>query len=339
MLRSRQLLYLSIPIVLSAISMNLVLSQLSEASSTSKAVPTKRIMLIESNVNKLHPDATSELKQQIVEIAVNAIKNQIFIEGGSFMMGDFGMKCKSDRYAPTWEEGTVCYATHTLDDKPAHKVTLSNYSLSKYETSLYEKERYHLAHGLPLPLEKRRKKKPNHWSVQPNVAAGTGGWQEAKDQCLWLGKLTGYAFDLPTEAQWEFAARNRGKKIFYATNDGTIKRNLNTPDDKIFPVDSFPPNPLGFHHLQSNASEWVNDWYDDKYYHHSPAHDPQGPDAPHTVKLLNKEPGIFRVLRGGNIRWDPTVMTNRVPYPAVLDVPYSTSKGFRCAIQSPKPIN
>ncbi len=283
MLRSRQLLYLSIPIVLSAISMNLVLSQSSEASSTSKDVPTERIILIESNVNKLHPDATSELKQQIVEIAINAIKNQIFIEGGSFMMGDFGMKCKSDRHAPTWEKGTVCYATHTLDDKPAHKVTLSNYSLSKYETSLYEKERYHLAHGLPLPLEKRRKKKPNHWSVQPNVAAGTGGWQEAKDQCLWLGKLTGYAFDLPTEAQWEFAARNRGKKIFYATNDGTIKRNQNTPDDKIFPVDSFPPNPLGFHHLQSNASEWVNDWYDDKYYQNSPEHDPQGPDTPPTV--------------------------------------------------------
>lgn len=339
MLRSRQLLYLSIPIALSAISMNLALSQSSEASSTSKEVTTERVMLIESNVNKLHPDATSELKQQIVEIAVNAIKNQIFIEGGTFMMGDFGMKCKSDRYAPTWEEGTACYATHTLDDKPAHKVTLSNYSLSKYETSLYEKERYNLAHGLPLPLEKRRKKKPNHWSVQPNVAAGTGGWQEAKDQCLWLGKLTGYAFDLPSEAQWEFAARNRGMKIFYATNDGTIKRNQNTPDDKIFPVDSFPPNPLGFHHLQSNASEWVNDWYDDKYYQNSPEHDPQGPDTPPTVKLQNKKPGVFRVLRGGNVSWSPTVMTNRAPYSETIKAPYYGNFSFRCAVQSPNPIN
>lgn len=340
MLRSRQLLYLSIPIVLSAISMNLVLSQSSEASSTSKDVPTKRIMLIESNVNKLHPDATSELKQQIVGIAVNAIKNQIFIEGGSFMMGDFGMKCKSDRYAPTWEEGTVCYATHTLDDKPAHKVTLSSYSLSKYETSLYEKERYHLAHDLPLPLEKRRKKKPNHWSVQPNVAAGTGGWQEAKDQCLWLGKLTGYAFDLPTEAQWEFAARNRGKKIFYATNDGTIKRDQNTPDNKVFSVDSFPANPLGLHHMQSNVPEWVNDWFDDKYYQNSPEHNPQGPSEPPIVQLLNKDPGHFRVLRGGSISWGPTVMTNRAPFPAQIGKhPYYSRYGFRCAVQSPNPIN
>ncbi|MCV6621443.1 MAG: formylglycine-generating enzyme family protein, partial [Cellvibrionaceae bacterium] len=298
----------------------------------------ERIQLIQQNIDSLHPDASSELKQQILEIAIKAIENQIFVEGGSFMMGDFGMKCKSDRYAPTWEEGTECYATFYQDDKPAHKVTLTSYSLSKYETSLYEKERYHLAYDLPLPYPKMRKKKPNHWTLNPKIAAGTGSWQEAKDQCLWLGSLTGYAFDLPTEAQWEFAARNRGQKIFYATNDGTIVRDVNTPTKKVFPVDSFPPSPLGFHHLQSNVTEWVNDWFDDKYYQHSPEYDPQGPEKPPIVKLTNKNPGHFRIVRGGNTSWSPTVMTNRAPTPPRLSVEYSSGTGFRCAVQSPTPV-
>ena len=340
MLPTPRILAIATPVVAITIGLTVFFTTQATVTVTSDKVSAERIQLIQQNIDSLHPNASSELKQQILEIAVKAIENQIFVEGGSFMMGDFGMKCKSDLYAPTWEEGTECYATHTLDDKPAHKVTLTSYSLSKYETSLYEKERYHLAHGLPQPLEKRRKKKPDHWSVQPNIAAGTGGWQEAKDQCLWLGKLTGYAFDLPTEAQWEFAARNRGQKIFYATNDGTIKLNKNTPDDQVFPIDSFPPNPLGFHHLQSNVTEWVNDWFDDKYYQNSPEYNPQGPSEPPIVKLINKDPGHFRVMRGGSISWDPTVMTNRAPFPAILGKrDYYTRYGFRCAIQSSEPIN
>ena len=327
------------PVLVAAFGLTVFFTTQATATVASDKVSAERIQLIQQNIDSLHPDTSSELKQQILEIAVKAIENQIFVEGGSFMMGDFGMKCKSDRYAPTWEEGTECYATFHQDDKPAHKVTLTSYSLSMYETSLYEKERYHLAHRLPQPLEKRRKKKPDHWSVQPNIAAGTGGWQEAKDQCLWLGKLTGYAFDLPTEAQWEFAARNRGQKIFYATNDGTIRRHDNTPDDEIYPVDSFPPSPLGFHHMQSNASEWVNDWYDNKYYQNSPEHNPQGPDEPPIVKLINKNPGYYRIVRGGNISWDPTVMTNRAPYPAKIGkYPYYGDFGFRCAVQSPTAV-
>ncbi|MCV6622758.1 MAG: formylglycine-generating enzyme family protein, partial [Cellvibrionaceae bacterium] len=109
----------------------------------------------------------------------------------------------------------------------------------------------------------------------------------------------------------------------------------NTPDDEVYPVDSFPPNPLGFHHMQSNVAEWVNDWYDDRYYQNSPEHNPQGPDKPPIVKLINKDPGHFRVLRGGNISWSPTVMTNRAPFPAKLGKhPYYSRYGFRCAVQS-----
>lgn len=338
MLARKRLFLLAIPAAISTISLGLFLSSSPAIAITSNKVSAERIQLIQENIEKLHPNASKELKQQIAEIAVKAIENQIFVEGGTFMMGDFGMKCKSDRYAPTWEEGTVCYATVDLDDKPAHQVILSSYSLSKYETSLYEKERYHLAHGLPLPYERMRKKKPNHWTLNPTIAAGTGSWQEAKDQCLWLGKLTGYEFDLPTEAQWEYAARDRGKKVFYATNDGTIKRNINIPNDEIFPVDSFPPNPLGLHHMQSNVTEWVNDWFDDKYYQNSPELDPKGPEEPPIVKVLNKEPGHFRILRGGSINWSPTVMTNRAPYSAILDVEYSSRIGFRCSVQSTNPV-
>lgn len=91
--------------------------------------------------------------------------------------------------------------------------------------------------------------------------------------------------------------------------------------------------------MQSNVTEWVNDWYDDKYYHNSPELNPTGPVTPPVVNVLNEDPGHFKVMRGGSISWDPTVMTNRAPFTSVLGKnPYYSRYGFRCSIQSSKPI-
>ncbi|KAF7963965.1 hypothetical protein AWV80_03925 [Cupriavidus sp. UYMU48A] len=135
-------------------------------------------------------------------------------------------------------------------------------------------------------------------------------WQQAKDYCQWLGKQTGVPFDLPTEAQWEYAARSRGQNFIWATDNGNMDKGRNmasaeqkrllrpvvrtAPDDPtnvsramLFPVGVFPPNPLGLHDVNANGWEWMQDWYDANWYRVSPELDPKGPPT-----------GTLRSLRG-----------------------------------------
>ena len=309
----------------------------------SAVVSTDKINQIIASVERLHPDIDAELKQQVAEIAVRSIENQIFVEGGSFNMGDFGMPCNIDHNKPVYDPNDVCNSTINPYDRPVHKVTLDSYSLSKYETTVYEFEHFKLAHNQPLPEPEFRKDEPDHWMFTPVNPTGTQKWQEAKDYCLWIGQLTDDKFDLPTEAQWEYAARERGKYIYYATNDGTLKDNQNFPRTafqkvELLPVDSFPPSPLGFYHLQSNAVEWVNDWFDPDYYKHSPEYNPQGPEGPVEASIHNDPPRILKVMRGGSTSWSPTVIMRRAT--AIPDVEVHAPKlGFRCAIRDANPIN
>ncbi|SER20915.1 Formylglycine-generating enzyme, required for sulfatase activity, contains SUMF1/FGE domain [Amphritea atlantica] len=304
----------------------------------SEVVSPDKIKQIIANVERLHPDISDELKQQVAEIAVKSIENQIFVEGGSFDMGDFGMPCNSYLDRPVYNPNDICNSTINPYDRPVHKVTLDSFSMSKYETSVYEFEHFKLAHHQPLPEPEFRKEQPHHWWFTPTNPTGTQKWQEAKDYCLWIGQLTEKKFDLPTEAQWEYAARDRGKYIYYATNDGTLKGDINLPKDDLHPIDSFPPSPLGFYHLQSNAVEWVNDWFDPDYYKHSPEHNPQGPAGPVKASIHNDPPQILKVLRGGSTSWDEDVVMRRATQKPIMKHHYVTY-GFRCAIQDVKPIN
>ncbi|HFT1589730.1 TPA: formylglycine-generating enzyme family protein, partial [Klebsiella pneumoniae] len=123
-------------------------------------------------------------------------------------------------------------------------------------------------------------------------------WQQAKDYCQWLGKESDKNIDLPTEAQWEYAARSRGQYLPFSTNNGNFELGSNIPEQKkldeytdgygfpIYPIGKYPPNPLGLYDMGLSGAEWSNDWYSTDYSH-SPVYDPQGP-----VK------GNEKVLRG-----------------------------------------
>jgi formylglycine-generating enzyme len=311
----------------------------------SKVIDDEKVAEIQQTIAEKYPNADSELQHHILDVAVKAIDNMVFIEGGSFMMGDFGMPCDMDVdiNLAKWEPGASCMSSIGSVETGAnhlHKVTLSNYSLSKYETTYYDMNAYRLAHKLELieaRFNARRLKR----------ATSVKNWQEAKDYCTWLRDLTKYPFDLPTEAQWEYAARNRGQNIYYATNDGEvrpkkrgryIKRadgstyykdwqpdewNYPTPDDYHNDVDSWPSNPLGIYALSSGPKEWVNDWYSADYYLHSPEHDPQGPKT-----------GTNKVQRGG--QGNRPVVTSRFIGEEKND--YYPSYGFRCALQLTKAL-
>ncbi|TPV78319.1 formylglycine-generating enzyme family protein, partial [Klebsiella pneumoniae] len=178
-----------------------------------------------------------------------------------------------------------------------HKVVLSDFSISKFKVTNDDYNKYLQITGIKKPpINILVKEYP---SLQKGDYSVGVTWQQAKDYCQWLGKESDRNIDLPTEAQWEYAARSRGQYIPFATNNGEFLPGKNIPSQDelseytdgagipIYPVGKYPPNPLGLYDMGLSGSEWTNDWYASDYYSHSPVNDPQGP-----VK------GTEKVLRG-----------------------------------------
>lgn len=230
--------------------------------------------LADGNVRDPAPDEAA-----LAGLAVQAKKNMVFLPGGTFEMGDWGSTVAPERLP----------FDHEPDSKPLHKVRLSAYSMSKYPVTYAEFDLFTAAMRLP---------RINQLSTmasyrKPSNPAGVS-WQGAKDYCQWLGKLSGLPLDLPSEAQWEYAARSGGKRHLFATDNGKAEPGRNLPTlaqadaaGGLAAVDSYPANPAGFHYFAYGISEWTGDWYDERYYARSPAADPRGP-----------EQGERRVVRG-----------------------------------------
>jgi formylglycine-generating enzyme required for sulfatase activity len=204
------------------------------------------------------------------------LQNMVFVKGGTFMMGDSG-GTYVDKHG---NRRTVSAWTGYRDNKPAHKVTLDSYYIGKFEVTYGEYDIFTKLTGRPLRLKWRQ----GRASREPNIPVGVPNWYAAKAYCTWLSKVSGLPFDLPTEAQWEYAARSRGRRVPYATDNGRLdpERNYNKAHPVLArgqakPTGSHPPNPLGLYDMHGNVAEWVNDWYDRHYYHHSPVLNPRGP--------------------------------------------------------------
>uniref|UniRef100_UPI0011A217AF formylglycine-generating enzyme family protein n=1 Tax=Leclercia adecarboxylata TaxID=83655 RepID=UPI0011A217AF len=185
--------------------------------------------------------------------------------------------------------------------KPLHKVELTGYSIGKFKTSNKEYQFYLAYNNLPgrdVDLRSRTGQRWREMNMTPETPAHVD-WFEAGIYCRWLATITKLPFSLPTEAQWEYAARSRGKFVIVPTDDGTIQINerkginITTSDDRKFfarqqgtslgilspmPRDARPPNPLGIYDMAGNGWEWIKDWYDPDYYKYSPVKDPQGPE-------------------------------------------------------------
>ncbi|WP_025903509.1 SUMF1/EgtB/PvdO family nonheme iron enzyme [Tatumella sp. UCD-D_suzukii] len=209
----------------------------------------------------------------LVSVSLN---NLVMVKGGEFLMGDFG---------PLIGEKLPF---NVDKDTPLHRVILSDFRIGKYRVTWGEFNRW-------LDLQGREENDYYRWTMDHkdpdfqsdkvymgNNYPATVSWQDARSYCQWLGQVSNRHMDLPTESQWEYAARSRGQFLIFSNADNKNylyeDKNINYALHKK-KVGSYPPNPLGLYDMMGNGSDWVKDWYAADYYKYSPEKDPQGPDT------------------------------------------------------------
>jgi formylglycine-generating enzyme required for sulfatase activity len=162
------------------------------------------------------------------------------------------------------------------DERPAHRVWVDSFELGAFQVTNTEYARFLAAANNSNPL---------HWEdpnfnnpKQPVVAVS---WHDAVAYCQWLSALSGQRYFLPTEAQWERAARGGVEGALYPWGDAhpeqvpEYTRRWATGPER---VGLYEPNAYGLFNLGDNVHEWCSDWYDTGYYARSPERNPQGPE-------------------------------------------------------------
>ncbi|MEI6613822.1 MAG: SUMF1/EgtB/PvdO family nonheme iron enzyme, partial [Chrysiogenales bacterium] len=178
------------------------------------------------------------------------------------------------------------------DEHPAHKVYISDFWLGKYEVTFEQYDFFCRETGRSLPGDEG-------WG-RGNRPVINVSWEDAVSYCQWLTKQAARNFRLPSEAEWEKAART---KYPWGSSAPTVKNvNMKGSGDGFpfsAPVGSFPSGEshYGVLDMAGNVWEWIADWYGAEYFGKSPQRDPRGP-------LL----GTYRVVRGGSWKNGPELI-------------------------------
>nr|MCR5002947.1 formylglycine-generating enzyme family protein [Bacteroidales bacterium] len=234
-----------------------------------------------------------ERKTETIKVG-NASYKMVLVKGGSFDMGG-----TSDQYK---------YAKD--DEKPVHKVTLSDYEIGETEVTVA------LWNAVMGSLPRYNDAKKDADKAVCNIS-----WYDAQHFILKLNKLTGRSFRLPTEAEWEFAARGRVSNYNrYAGSDeiSLVAWYGENSNKEIHPAKGKKANQIGLYDMSGNVWEWCQDWT--APYGSEDVTDPTGPET-----------GKMKVTRGGSCEspWSACRNSNRQSIP-----PSNIKKsfGFRLAL-------
>jgi formylglycine-generating enzyme len=206
------------------------------------------------------------------------------------------------------------------DEKPIHRIELDAFYIDKYEVTVSRYGRF---------LQAQSPDRPFLWKQATEGAQGQKpvigvDWFDAKEYCEWVGRR------LPTEAEWEKAARSDDQRIYPWGNEPPTRAHANagrrtwTGYGTLGAVGSHArgSSPYGVDDLAGNVWEWIADWYDQTYYASGAEKNPRGPKV-----------GPLRVLRGGAWNDDAAVIraTNRAAYAPSAR---RNDVGFRCAMNA-----
>jgi formylglycine-generating enzyme required for sulfatase activity len=203
------------------------------------------------------------------------------------------------------------------DEKPVRRVWVDAFDLAIYQVTNAEFGRFVSATGAAPPP---------HWTEEnfndPKMPVVAVSWHQAAGYCDWLSKTTGHRYRLPTEAEWERAARGGFDSLLYPWGDAPpekvpdyAKRWRLGPE----PVGLYSPNTYGLYNMGDNVHEWCFDWYDDCYYAHSPERNPLGPAG-----------GTRKASRGGS--WRHHIKVTRTAARSSIPPEFQyTDYGFRVA--------
>ncbi len=205
------------------------------------------------------------------------------IPGGQFKMG-----CSPG--------DTGCFE----DEKPAHAVRLGTFWLDATEVTQAQ-------------YQKIMGSNPSQFSACADCPVERVSWENARDYCAKIGKR------LPTEAEWEYAARAGTTAARYDETDAIAWYGKNS-QAQTHAVGKKKPNAYGLYDMLGNVWEWCADWYGDNYYKDSPPENPTGPAT-----------GSYHVLRGGSFDNADWIVRASDRSGTSAPLVHSSFQGFRCA--------
>ena len=243
---------------------------------------TEGVAQVLSSVRNNQPIA-SQNEETFIASSLPAVKrlidDMVFVAGGTFLMG-----------ATIEQLGDAA-----KDEAPTHQVTLDSFYICKYQVtqSLWEEVMGH---------------NPSYFKGE-NLPVENVSWNECQDFILRLNAMSGKNFRLPTEAEWEFAARggnnSRGYKYAGSNNLNEVAWYGDNSGKQTHPVGTKSPNELGLYDMSGNVWEWCQDWYGK--YNIKVEKNPQGPMISFFRTFFSS-----RVLRGGS--WDSLAWSCRLSF-------------------------
>ena len=260
---------------------------------TAKSAGKSTITVTTNNGNKTASCAVT-VTESVITITHPAESEMIAVAGGTFIMGT---SAEQDNES-------------AADERPPHQVTLNSFYIGKYEVT---QGQWKAIMG----------DNPSKFKLGDAYPVENVNWDDVQEFTRRLNDSTGKQYRLPTEAEWEYAARGGNKNSPYKYSGGDNASDVawhsgNSGSTK--PVGGKSPNALGIYDMSGNVSEWCSDWYNKDYYANSPISNPQGPQSGFST----------RVYRGGC--WNQMVINCRITARAA-EVPTSPneSRGFRLA--------
>lgn len=243
--------------------------------------------------------------QDFVETAAGLNMNMVYVEGGDFLMG------------ATSEQGSDGYD----NEQVIRRVRLDSFYIGECEVTQAQ-----WARVMGTSIQQQRDKANSSWSlygVGPDYPMYYVSWEEAMAFCQELSRMTGRTYCLPTEAQWEYAARG-GKKADGCKYSGSWSIDAvawynGNSGSNTHPVKNKRANGLGLYDMSGNVWEWCSDWYSSSY-NVNDTNNPTGPSS-----------GSIRVLRGGG--WFNNARACRVSYRNYYSPGYRSGNfGFRVVV-------